>query len=289
MRNIAEVVKETVKKYQGDTTSLLDIIRDVQSKAGCVSDEAIVQIAKNLKISRVDVEGVVTFYHFFSKKPLGKYAVYLNNSAVANMKGRAAVAKAFEKEAGCAFGSTTSDGVIGLHDTSCIGMNDQEPAAIINGAVFTELTAAKVKSIVADMKAGKTIKAMVTGYGDGQNQSKLVKSMVNNNIQKKGQVLFAPFESGSAIKKAVAKSPEDVIDEVKISNLRGRGGAGFPAGMKWTFCRQAAGKKKYVVCNADEGEPGTFKDRVILTEIPHMLFEGMAVAGYAIGSDEGVL
>ena len=84
-------------------------------------------------------------------------------------------------------------------------------------------------------------------------------------------------------------SPEDVIEQVKISNLRGRGGAGFPAGMKWGFTRDAAGDKKYIVCNADEGEPGTFKDRVILTEIPQMLFEGMAIAGYAIGADEGVL
>jgi len=113
--------------------------------------------------------------------------------------------------------------------------------------------------------------------------------MVNNNIQKSGQVLLSTFESGSAIKKAVSMTPENVIEEVKVSNLRGRGGAGFPTGMKWEFTRKAEGKKKYIVCNADEGEPGTFKDRVILTEIAPMLFEGMAVAGYAIGADEGVI
>jgi len=289
MSNIADVVKKVVKSYDKDATRLLDIIRDVQSELGSVSNEAIVQIAKGLDISQVDVEGVVTFYHFFSKEPVGKYAVYLNNSAVANMKGRAAIAKAFEKEAGCAFGQTTKDQMIGLHDTSCIGMNDQEPSAIINGVVFTSLTEQKVKDLVAAMKTGKNVSEMVKEYGDGQNQSSLVKSMVKNNILKKGPVLFASFESGSAIKKAVTMTPEQVISEVKTSNLRGRGGAGFPAGMKWDFCRSAEGKKHYVVCNADEGEPGTFKDRVILTEIPQMLFEGMAVAGYAIGADEGVL
>ncbi|HPP48745.1 MAG TPA: NADH-ubiquinone oxidoreductase-F iron-sulfur binding region domain-containing protein, partial [Spirochaetota bacterium] len=96
-------------------------------------------------------------------------------------------------------------------------------------------------------------------------------------------------EQGSAIKAALSKKPEDVIEEVKIANLRGRGGAGFPTGMKWEFCRKAEGAKHYVICNADEGEPGTFKDRVILTELPHMLFEGMAIAGYAVGAQEGII
>ncbi len=287
--NMATVVKSMAEKYKKDKTQLLDIIRDVQTELGCVSDDAVVQIAKEMNISKVDVDGVVTFYHFFSKEPVGKYAVYLNNSVTSNMMGRAAVAKAFSEKAGCAFGKTTADGLIGLFDTSCIGMNDQEPAAIINGVVFTKLTADKAGDLVAAMKAGKSAQDMVKEYGDGANQSALIKSMVNNNIQKKGAVLFAPFEYGSAIKAAVAKKPEDVIEEVKISNLRGRGGAGFPTGMKWEFCRKAEGAKHYVVCNADEGEPGTFKDRVILTEIPQILFEGMAVAGYAVGAEEGIL
>ncbi|MFW5770327.1 MAG: NAD(P)H-dependent oxidoreductase subunit E [Spirochaetota bacterium] len=289
MGNLGTVVSQVVEKYNKDKTRLMDIVTDVQSELGYVSDEAVVQLAKALGISKVDVDGVVTFYHFFSKTPVGKYSVYLNNSAVANMKGRAAVAKAFEEAAGCSFGRTTEDGVIGLFDTSCIGMNDQEPAAIINGVIFTDLTPDKAKELVADMKSGKEVSELVKTFGDGNNQSDLIKSMVNNNIQKKGPVLFAPFETGSAIKAAVAKTPDDVIEEVKLSNLRGRGGAGFPTGMKWDFCRQAEGAKHYVVCNADEGEPGTFKDRVVLTEIPEMLFEGMAVAGYAVGAEEGIL
>ncbi|HOO72177.1 MAG TPA: NAD(P)H-dependent oxidoreductase subunit E [Spirochaetota bacterium] len=289
MGNVADAVKKSVKKYGGDATQLLDVIRDVQAAMGCVSEEAILQIAKQLDVSRVDIEGVVTFYHFFSKQPVGNYAVYLNNSAVATMKGRAAVARAFEQEVGCRFGGTAEGGNIGLFDTSCIGMNDQEPAAIINGVIFTQLTPERVKDLVADMKAGRDVKDMIKTMGDGQNQNDLIRSMVNNNIQKKGQVLFDPYEAGSALKKAVSMEPVAVIDEIKKSNLRGRGGAGFPAGMKWGFCRDATGNKKYVICNADEGEPGTFKDRVILTELPGMLFEGMAVAGYAIGSDEGIL
>ncbi len=289
MASLDAVVKQVVSKYGNDKTRLMDIISDVQNELGCVSDDAVVQIARALNISTVDVDGVITFYHFFTKTPRGKYTIYLNNSAVAIMKGRAAVAKAFEEAAGCTFGKTTSDGLIGLYDTSCIGMNDQEPAAIINGVVFTHLSKDKVQDIVAGMKAGKKINDLVKEYGDGANQSELVRSMVKNNIMRKGPVLFAPYEKGAAIKVALAKKPEDVIEEVKIANLRGRGGAGFPTGMKWEFCRKAQGAKHYVVCNADEGEPGTFKDRVILTELPHMLFEGMAIAGYAVGASEGVL
>lgn len=289
MARLDAVVKQIITRYKNDKTRLMDIITDVQTELGYVSNEAMVQIAKQLDVSQVDVEGVITFYHFFTKTPKGKYIVYLNNSVVANMKGRATVARAFEDTTGCSFGRTTSDGLIGLYDTSCIGMNDQEPAAIINGVVFTNLNPDKVKEIVAGMKAGKDVKELVTEYGDGANQSDLIRAMVKNNIIRKGPVLFTPYDPGSAIKAALAKKPEDVIEEVKIANLRGRGGAGFPTALKWEFCRKAEGAKHYVICNADEGEPGTFKDRVILTELPHMLFEGMAIAGYAVGANEGIV
>jgi NADH-quinone oxidoreductase subunit F len=82
-------------------------------------------------------------------------------------------------------------------------------------------------------------------------------------------------------------TPEAVIEEIKKSGLRGRGGAGFPTGMKWEFTRKAAGTEKYVICNADEGEPGTFKDRLILEGDPHRLIEAMTIAGYAIGAGRG--
>jgi [NiFe] hydrogenase diaphorase moiety large subunit len=289
MSNIDQIVDKAIKNQNRDKTRVLDVIRDVQSELGWVSNEAIACIADRIGVSKSDVDGIVSFYHFFSKKPVGKYAVYLNNSAVAVMKGRLEIARAFEREAGCKFGQVTSNGAIGLYDTSDIGMNDQEPAAIINGVIFTNLTQDKVKEIVSFMKAGKDVKDMVKEFGDGQNQSPLVRSMVKNNIRKKGAVIFASFQQGSAIKKALAMKPDQVIEEVKKSNLRGRGGAGFPTGMKWEFTRNNKGKNTYVVCNADEGEPGTFKDRVILTELPQLLFEGMTIAGYAVGAREGIL
>jgi len=84
-------------------------------------------------------------------------------------------------------------------------------------------------------------------------------------------------------------TPDEVIEEVKKSTLRGRGGAGFPTGLKWDFCRRSEGEAHYVLCNADEGEPGTFKERVLLTEYPQLVFEGMIIAGYAIDANKGIL
>jgi len=283
------IIKTILARHKKDKSRLIEIVRDVQAALGWVPPAAIAEIAAALNVSKVDVEGVATFYHFFSGAPAGRYAVYLNDNFVAGMKGRAEIAAAFEKEAKCRFGETTADGLIGLHATSCIGMNDQEPSAIINGVVFTKLTKAKVKQIVAAMKAGRDMARLVTTCGDGANRSKLVRAMVTNNIRKKGPVILAPFKPGEAIRRAVTWTPEDVIAEIKRSNLLGRGGAGFPTGLKWDFCVQSQADRHYVVCNADEGEPGTFKDRVILTEQAPLLFEGMAVAGYAVGAKEGIL
>ena len=283
------LVASIAGRYRRDRTRLIDILRDVQAESGCISPEAVAEIAGLLGISTVEIEGVATFYHFFTPRPAGTYAVFLSDNIAAVMKGRGAVAAAFEKAAGCKFGETTPDGRIGLHRASCIGMNDQEPSALINGVVFTRLTPAKVKVIVEAMKAGTDVRAMVAVTGEGANSSPLVRAMVDNNIRKAGPVILAPFRSGAAVGKAVQGTPEDVIAEVKKANLLGRGGAGFPTGLKWEFCRREPAVPRTVVCNADEGEPGTFKDRVILTERPHLLVEGMAIAGYAVGAREGIL
>jgi len=283
-------VKKTIEKYGNDKFRLMDVLIDIQQQNGYISKEAVAQIAEEYGMSEVDVEQTLSFYHFFSPKPTGKYSIYLNNSAVANMMGRDEVAATFQKELGIKFGEVTPDGRAGLFETSCIGMNDQEPAAIINNRIFNRLTPFRVKEIVRDIKEGKEISEMnVQDWGDGENRSDLVRSVVSNNIRKIGPVLERTFKAGQVIEKIIKMKPEEVIDEVKKSNMRGRGGAGFPTGLKWEFCRNAVGEKKYIFCNADEGEPGTFKDRVILTQRARLLFEGMVIAGYAVGASEGIV
>lgn len=279
-----------IKKYSSDKTRLMDILIDTQDAFGFIHNSAADQISNALDISSVDLEQTISFYHFFSTKSRGEYTIYLNDSAVANMCGRKEVARTFEKETNCKFGEVTDDGLIGLFSTSCIGMNDQEPAAIINGTVFTRLTPFRVKEIVQDIRNGVKVEDMFqASYGDGNNSLKLINAVVNNHIMKKGPILSSDYTPGEALKKIIKLNPEEVIEEVKLSNIRGRGGAGFPTGLKWDFCRKAHGERRYVFCNADEGEPGTFKDRVIMTERPRLLFEGMALAAFAIGASEGIL
>lgn len=93
----------------------------------------------------------------------------------------------------------------------------------------------------------------------------------------------------TALKTALKKKPEEIIEEVKRSNLRGRGGAGFPTGVKWSFIPKSSDTPKYLVCNADESEPGTFKDRDIMRFTPHLLIEGMVIASHAIGAHSGYI
>jgi [NiFe] hydrogenase diaphorase moiety large subunit len=113
--------------------------------------------------------------------------------------------------------------------------------------------------------------------------------MVVNNICQTGPVFLANAAEGKALANALAMSPVEVIRNVKTSRLRGRGGAGFPTGMKWEYTRAADSDRRVIICNADEGEPGTFKDRVILTEYPALMVEGMTIGAYAIGADTGII
>jgi [NiFe] hydrogenase diaphorase moiety large subunit len=106
---------------------------------------------------------------------------------------------------------------------------------------------------------------------------------------REGAVIFSPYSRGEAVKKVVTMKREDVLFDLRESKLKGRGGAGFPTATKWTLVAAAASEEKYVVCNADEGEPGTFKDRVLLLEYPELIFDGMVIAGYVIGAKLGIV
>jgi len=284
-----KAVSEIVAAKGKDRTRLMDVLRAVQSRLGSVSDEAIEAIAREMNLPRVDVEGVATFYHFFTPNRRGRVTVYLSTCPACRGENGLAVERAFEKQLGIRVGEVSQDGAIGLRHTSCIGLCDQGPAALAGTVPLTQIQPAKVAAIVKTLREKGDPVFLVEKPGDGANASELVRSMVVNHLRETGAVVFAPFEPGAAQKRALAMKPEEVIAEVKKSRLRGRGGAGFPTGMKWEFARKAEGSRKFLLCNADEGEPGTFKDRVILTENPDLLFEGMTIAGYAIGAEEGIL
>ncbi len=288
-KELKSAIRDICQACGNDRTRMMDIVRDVQSRFGCVSGEAMELIAKEVGTHRVEVQSVVSFYAFLSDKPKGKVVIRLCDDIIDQLAGEADVAAALSEELGIAFGETTADGKISLEHTPCIGMCDQGPAALVNDVVVTDLDGEKARKMARELKEHMDPSKLVTRFGDGNNAHDLVRAMVHNNIRVKGDVIFGPYVSGDGLKKALAMSPAEVIRDIKTARLRGRGGAGFPTGMKWDFTRQARGDNKVVICNADEGEPGTFKDRAILTECPDLMFQGMTIAGYAIGGDTGIM
>ena len=286
-----EKIFEIISKYSNDRTRLMDILHDIHGFYGFVDTEAIEILHQELGVSEVQIQEVISFYHFFSCKPLAKVNIYLNNSVTSNMHGRKGVLAAFETAIGVKEGCVSSDGEFGLFSTACIGMNDQEPAAIINNKMFTRLTPFRVNEIVRELRDGKEIGELIyEGDGGGKNALPIIHSMVCNNIRRRGAILSKDYEPFEITGKLLPDStPEDIIGIVEASNIRGRGGAGFPTGLKWRFGRKAVGEHHVIICNADEGEPGTFKDRIFLTEFPEMVFEGMVIAGYSVDADIGLL
>jgi len=286
--NIETTVKDVCQRYGNDRTRMMDIVRDVQSALGHVPSEALDIIAREASTHRVEVESVVSFYAFLSEEPKGKVVIRLCNDVIDKMVGYDRVADAFKQALGIDFGETSPEGIT-LENTACIGMCDQAPAALVNDVVVTNLSSDSAWSIVEKLKADADPAKLVSKLGDGNNANEMVKAMVDNNLRKKGEIIFGEYVPNEGLKKALAMSPQEVIREVKTARVRGRGGAGFPTGMKWEFTRAADGEKRFVLCNADEGEPGTFKDRVVLTERADLMFEGMTVAGYAIGAETGIV
>ncbi|MEI6126124.1 MAG: NAD(P)H-dependent oxidoreductase subunit E [Pseudomonadota bacterium] len=292
-KDITAEINKICTAVENARVRMMDIVRAVQEKYGCVSDDAIEIIARNISIPRVEVESMVSFYAFLSKEQKGTVAIRLCNDIIDRIYGCDVVARAFTEELGIGFGETTTDGFITLEHTPCIGMCDQAPAALVNNVVVTDLSSDKVRKLVKTLRETRDPQQLVTRFGNGNNSSDLVKAMVTNNIRKKGGIIFplmdSAFAENAGLERAIAMSPVEVIDEINTSRLRGRGGAGFPTGMKWEFTRSSEGANKYIICNADEGEPGTFKDRVILTELPDLLIEGMTIAAYAMGAENGIL
>ncbi len=191
-------------------------------------------------------------------------------------------------------------GAFELKETGCIGMCYREPLVEIqdgNGGshMYAEVSPERVGRIVEeDIVGGGTIDEwLATGEdrekGFFENQVRIV--LRNSGIIDPGSIEEYLARDGykAATKALKEMTPEQVIDEVLASGLRGRGGGGFPTGKKWQFTRGAEGTKKYIICNADEGDPGAFMDRSILESDPHAVLEGMLIAGYAIGADEAYI
>ncbi len=283
-------IQAIIEHYHSDKTRLVDTLWDIQQQFGYISDEAVGTLSKILNMSPLNVREIITFYHFFHDRPFGKLKIYLSNTVIAKMDGYDEVRTALEQETACSFGCVDGSSFFGLADANCIGLSDQEPAMMVDGVVFTKLTPAKVKNIIDQLKQGNTPEEVANPGRLDSNSVEYIDALVNSNIRLKGEVFFKTDRNYQAIlQNCLNVLPEKIIETVIISNIRGRGGAGFPTGLKWRLGREAEADQKYIICNADEGEPGTFKDRVLLTRSPKDVLLGMIIAAYAVGSRQGII
>ncbi|PZF79032.1 NADH:ubiquinone oxidoreductase [Aestuariivirga litoralis] len=261
----------------------------IQERCRWIPPAAVERLAASLGLTPVFIRGVASFYSFLSLEPKGKVIIRLCDDIIDRHAGLDAVLAAVTDELGISAGETTADGAVSLEVTPCIGLCDQAPAAMVNDIVLTSLTPETARHAARHLKAGKPLHDLVSPHFAGLTPQQRVHAQVASNIRAPGAVLLGEVPREAGLRRAATMEPRAIIAAIIASGLRGCGGAGFATGRKWEMAAREEASRRVVICNADEGEPGTFKDRVLLTERPHLLFEGMTIAARAIGAAEGIL
>jgi [NiFe] hydrogenase diaphorase moiety large subunit len=300
LMNIETVVNKSIQQHGADSVQLLQILNDLQAQLHHIPEHAINLIASALNISPAHVVSLIEFYSFLSLTPRGDYEILISDSITDQMLGNREIIDQLCNQLNVQLGTTRADGRVSVNTTSCSGMCDQGPAGLINGITVTRLNSGRVEEIVKLIEHATPL-AEWPGY----------LFEVDDNIQQRGLLLENEYMAGAALRATFQRGRVKTLDELTSSALRGRGGAGFKTAMKWHFCHEsyttgdstgdlglvcdsnssnvAADCDRFVVCNADEGEPGTFKDRLLLTTHAHQLIEGMTVCAAIIGSCQGYI
>jgi [NiFe] hydrogenase diaphorase moiety large subunit len=258
----------------------VQMLREVQVlQGGHLARDTLIGLAGALGLSLAHVEGVAGFYRFFHLQPVGRYRILFSDNITDRMLGSEALLADLCARLGVAPGEVRRDGLASVDRTSCTGLCDQGPALLVNHhQVVTRLDAARVAQLADCVLAGVPVADWPAQW-----------FVVQDKVRRADVLLGDEAAPGTALAAAMARGPEGMLDEIKRSRLRGRGGAGFDTGLKWELCRRAPGAEHVVVCNADEGEPGTFKDRVLLARHAEAVFEGMTIAAHVIGSRRGLV
>ncbi len=278
MSGKSDVVARVIERRGGDPTQLLQILREIQEELEWISPETARSVATGVGVPVTHVDSVVQFYSFLYDCPRGRYRILFSDNITDRMLGSLPLFEHMLRRLKLRRGEVSPDGAVSVDLTSCTGMCDQGPALLVNNRPVTRLTARRVDEICDLVRGGVPLSEWPADF-----------FRVEDNIRRASALLGSHYEPGSALRAAIAFGRQGMLDEMKRSNLRGRGGAGFTTSVKWEGCRNAPGAERYVVCNADEGEPGTFKDRVLLTSFADRVFEGMAIAGFVIGAARGLL
>ncbi|UOA08666.1 NAD(P)H-dependent oxidoreductase subunit E [Methylobacter sp. S3L5C] len=283
-------IQDLAETHRYQPTHLLHILRSVQSQYHYIPQEVIEQLAELLTISRTQIIGVVEFYSFFHLSPRGQYELLISDSITDHMLGKQNLISYLAEKLKVAVGDVRQDGVVSLDNTSCTGMCDQGPAGLVNGYALTRLDRPRLDLITDLINQQKPL-----------NEWPAELFLVEDNIYQPGLLLTNPVQPGAALRAMYKRGVQETLAEISFAELRGRGGAGYNTAWKWHLCYEGPEEdsfcdiathrqqQRYVVCNADEGEPGTFKDRVLLNSYAHEVFEGMTLCAAIIGAQQGFL
>ncbi|MEY3219589.1 MAG: hypothetical protein RIT27_946 [Pseudomonadota bacterium] len=256
---------------------LLQMLRRVQEKYGYISSQAMDFFAEKLHLPLTKVQGVVSFYSLLRTTPR-QYDILFSDNIIEQLNGKERLMTMLMNKLGVTLGKVREDGRVCIDNTACIGMSDQGISALVNGITITHLNDARIEEMATLIEK----QIPITNWSPEWFE-------VRNNIQRTNILLRSDFKAGSALKILKEQGVEKIMESLKIAAIRGCGGAGFPLHSKWDFCRQTPADERFVVCNADEGEPGTFKDRVLLQSYPELVFEGMTLCAKVIGATQGFL
>lgn len=257
---------------------LVQMLHDVQDAFGWLPPEALAAVARGIGWPLARVQGTANFYSFFHTQPAGEYRVRFSQNITDRMAGSAELMAQLCRQLWLEPGKVSEDGLVSVDTTSCTGLCDQGPALLVNGRAVTRMTPQRVDEMAGLIRERVPLDAWPADW-----------FVVEDRICRRELLLDDPVAPGKVLRVALSHGAEGVLNEIQRSGLRGRGGAGFSTHAKWRACRDAPGQTRYVVCNADEGEPGTFKDRVLLSSRFDALVDGMCVAALAVGASQGFI
>jgi NADH-quinone oxidoreductase subunit F len=261
-------------------TALLPILYAAQDTYGYIPPQAVQAISARLGISAVEIDQVIASYALLLAQPVGKTVIRICNDPVCANAGAEGFMKRLSQQMDTLKAEGKSLGGITIEYVPCLGLCEHAPAVEMHGARVARADTLSYDDLVE---------------GKIRHPRSIVRSEVSiltSNCGKNQVTWLVRYLSAggyAGLRKALELGPTKVLDEIKASGLIGRGGAGFPTGMKWESAAQAEGTPKYVVCNAGEAEPGSFKDRVLIEDDPHRVLEGMVIAGFAVGATKGYL
>jgi [NiFe] hydrogenase diaphorase moiety large subunit len=276
--SIEEFIAELTSSADQRPDQLLQYLYEIQYQYSCIPQQAVKLLADKLALTEAQVHGVIGFYAFLHDTPRGNYDILVSDSISDHMLGSRRLLDMLCNKLDVALATPRKDGRVTVDTTSCTGMCDQGPAMLVNGWALTRLDESRIASIAELIESNTAIEQWPADY-----------FRVEDNIQRRDILLSDDSDDGAALKALVKAGADATLEQIEISGLRGRGGAGFKTAMKWRFCKQAEADQRYVVCNADEGEPGTFKDRVLLNSYADRVFEGMTLCAGIIGAAKGYL